>query len=92
MSPYSYKITSMSVFLPTPDGPTNIRGLCCNGYGLNGWKYSFAYTKTSSYSKKQILEYSAQVNVLLDSLTGLESKTDERKSLSTSLISGWSLM
>jgi hypothetical protein len=37
------------VFLPTPDGPTIIKGLYFNGVGLNGWKYSLAKTKTSFY-------------------------------------------
>ena len=35
--------------LPTPEGPTRIKGLYCWGDGLKGWKYSFAYTKTSFY-------------------------------------------
>ncbi len=35
--------------MPTPDGPTMIRGLYFRGVGLKGWKYSLAKTKTSFY-------------------------------------------
>ena len=31
------------------DGPTMMNGFSFSGAGLNGWKYSFAYTNTSSY-------------------------------------------
>ena len=36
------------MFLPTPDGPTKINGFSFLGVGLKGWKYSLAYTNTSS--------------------------------------------
>ena len=42
ISPYSRRTMSISVRLPTPEGPTKINGLFFNGVGLKGWKYSFA--------------------------------------------------
>jgi hypothetical protein len=48
-SPNFFKTPSTRVLFPTPEGPTIMRGLNLRGVGLNGWKYSFEKTKTSSY-------------------------------------------
>lgn len=45
--PYFLIASEIRVCFPTPDGPTKIRGLYYKGVGLNGWKYSLAYTKIS---------------------------------------------